>query len=173
MNSMKRLNDRILKEELPRSVGAQYALVTSCEELTHWKRLWCWKGLRVGGEGDDRGWDGWMTSPTRQTWVWVNSGSWWWIGRPGILQFMGLQRVGLNWVTQLNWSYNLITEESKPSEKGTVISRKHQYTRKPVKFDLGKRVLSFLELFRHYFIGISESCCNSISSQHQKLHQMQ
>ena len=52
---------------------------------------WSWEGLGAGGEGDDRGWDGWMASPTRWTWVWVNSGSWWWIGRPGVLQFMGSQ----------------------------------------------------------------------------------
>ena len=52
-------------------------LATSCEELTHWKRHWCWEGLRAGGKGDDRGWDGWMASPTRWTWVWVDSGSWW------------------------------------------------------------------------------------------------
>ena len=51
-------------------------LATSCEELTHWKRLWCWEGLGAGGEGDDRGWDGWMASLTQWTWVWVNSGSW-------------------------------------------------------------------------------------------------
>ena len=51
--------------------------------LTHWKRPWCWERLKVGGEGDDRGWDGWMVSPTWWTWVWVNSGSWWWTGRPG------------------------------------------------------------------------------------------
>ena len=75
-----------------------------CEELTHWKRPWCWEGLGTGGEGDDRGWDGWMASPTRWTWVWVNSGSWWWTGRPGMLQFMGLQRVGHDWATELNWT---------------------------------------------------------------------
>ena len=69
-------------------------LTISCKELTHWKRLWCWEGLEVGGEGEDRGWDGWMASPTRCTWVWVNSGSWWWIGRPGLLWFRGSQRVG-------------------------------------------------------------------------------
>jgi len=82
-------------------------LATSCEELTHWKRLWCWEGLRAGGEGDDRGWDGWMASPTQWTWVWVNSGSWWWTGRPGVLRFMGSQRVGHDWATELNrteWS---------------------------------------------------------------------
>ena len=79
-------------------------LATSCEELTHWKRLWCWEALGAGGEGDDRGWDGWMASPTWWTWVWVNSGSWWWTGRPGVLQFMGSQRVGHDWVTELNWT---------------------------------------------------------------------
>ena len=73
-------------------------------ELTQWKRLWCWEGLGAGGEGDDRGWDGWMASLTRWTWVWVNSGSWWWTGRPGVLRFMGLQRVGHDWVTELNWT---------------------------------------------------------------------
>ena len=71
--------------------------------LTHWKRPWCWEGLRAGGKGDDR-WDGWMASPTQCTWVWVNSGRWWWTGRPGVLRFMGLQRVGHNWATELNWS---------------------------------------------------------------------
>ena len=79
-------------------------LATSCEELTHWKRPWCWEGLGGGGERDDRGWDGWMASPTRWTWVWVDSRSWWWTGRPGVLEFMGLQRVGHDWATELNWT---------------------------------------------------------------------
>ena len=79
------------------------ALATSCEELTHWKRPWCWEGLGAGGEEDDRGWDGWMTSLTRWTWVWVNSRSWWWTGRPGMLRFMGTQRVRHHWATELNW----------------------------------------------------------------------
>ena len=79
-------------------------LATSCEESTHWKRSWCWEGLGAGGERDDRGWDGWMASLTRWTRVWVNSGSWWWTGRPGMLWFMGLQRVGHNWATELNWT---------------------------------------------------------------------
>ena len=83
-------------------------LATSCEELTHWKRLWCWEGLGAGGEGDDRGWDGWMASLTQWTWVWVNSGSWWWIGRPGVLRFMGSQRVGHDWATELNWTEHLM-----------------------------------------------------------------
>ena len=72
-------------------------------KLTHWKRPWCWEGLGAGGEGDDRGWDGWMASLTQWTWVWVNSGSWWWTGRPSVLRFMGLQRVGHHWATELNW----------------------------------------------------------------------
>ena len=68
------------------------------------KKPWCWEGLGAGGEGDGRGWDGWMASPTRWTWVWVDCGSWWWTGRPCVLRFMGLQRVGLDWVTKLNWT---------------------------------------------------------------------
>ena len=81
-------------------------LATWCEELTHLKRPWWWERLRAGGEGDDRGWDGWMASPTQWTWVWVDSGSWWWTGRPGVLRFMGLQRVGHNWATEVNWFQN-------------------------------------------------------------------
>ena len=61
-------------------------------------------GIGAGGEGADRGWDGWMASLTRWTRVWVNSGSWWWTGRPGVLRFMGSQRVGHDWSTDLIWS---------------------------------------------------------------------
>ena len=61
-------------------------------------------GRGAGGDGDNRGWDGWMASPTRWTWVWVNSGSWWWTGRPGVLRFMGSQRVGHDWATEPNWT---------------------------------------------------------------------
>ena len=60
--------------------------------------------MKAGGEGGNRGWDGWMASLTQLTWVWVNSGSWWWAGRPGVLQSMGWQRVGHDWMTELNWS---------------------------------------------------------------------
>ena len=80
-------------------------LATWCKELTHLKRPWCWENLKAGGEGDNRGWDGWMALPIQWTWVWVNSRSWWWTGRPGVLQSIGLQRVGHNWVTELNWTY--------------------------------------------------------------------
>ena len=77
---------------------------TWCEELTYLKTLWCWERLKAE-EGDDRGWDGWMASPTWWTWVWVNSRSWWWTGRPGVLWFMGLQRRTLlsDW-TELSWT---------------------------------------------------------------------
>ena len=85
----RRSNQSILKEistgysleGLRLTLRLQY-LATWCEELTHLKRPWCWERLRAGGEGDDRRWDGWMASPTQWTWVWVDSGSWWWTGRP-------------------------------------------------------------------------------------------
>ena len=85
-------------------------LGTWCEELTHLKRPWCWERLKTGGEGDDREWDGRMASLTQWTWVWVNSGSWWYTGRPGMPQSMELQRVGHDWVTELNWYYGKPTE---------------------------------------------------------------
>ena len=72
--------------------------------MTHWKRLWRWEGLGARGEGDDRGWDGWMASLTRWTWVSVNSGCWRWTGKPGMLRFMGSQRVGHDWASDLIWS---------------------------------------------------------------------
>ena len=76
------------------------------QKLTHWKRPWYWESLKAG-EGDNRGWDGWMASQTQWTWVWVNSGSWWWTGRPGMLQSMGSQRVGHDWTTELNWTFTI------------------------------------------------------------------
>ena len=77
------------------------------EELIYLKRPWCCKRLKAGGEGDDRGWDGWMTSLTQWTWVWASSGSWWWTGRPSIMQSMGSQRVRHDWATELNWEMKL------------------------------------------------------------------
>ena len=74
---------------------------------TEWligERPWCWERLKVGGERDDRGWDGWMASLTQWTWVWIGSGSWWWTGKLGVVQSMGAQRVGHDWVTELNWT---------------------------------------------------------------------
>jgi len=107
----RRSNQSILKEMSPGVHWKDWCwswnsntLVTSCKELNHWKRLWCWEGLGAGGEWDDRGWEGWMASLIRWTWVWVNSGSWWWTGRPGVVQFMGWQGVRHDWATELNWT---------------------------------------------------------------------
>ena len=107
----RRSNQSILKETSPGislegmmlKVKLQYFghLMWRVEELTHLKRPWCWERLRAWGEGDNTGWDGWMASRTLCMWVWVNSGSWWWTGRPGVLWFMGLQRVGHDWATEL------------------------------------------------------------------------
>ena len=84
-------------------------LATCYKGSTHWKRLWCRERLRTRWEGGDRGWDAWMASSTQWTWAWVSSGSWWWIGKPCMLQSTGLQRVVHNWVTELNWlSLNLL-----------------------------------------------------------------
>ena len=88
-----------------------------CKKLTHLKRPWCRERLKAGGEGDDRGWDGWLASLIQWTWVWVNSGSWWWTGRPGV-QSMGLQRVGKDWATELNWNPTLLNKSQ--------LKRKHK-----------------------------------------------
>ena len=85
-------------------------LATWCEKLTHRKRPWCWERLGAGEEGDDRGWDGWMASPTRWTWLWASSGNWWWTGKPAMLQSLGSQRVGHDWVTELNCTLSLKTQ---------------------------------------------------------------
>ena len=69
----------------------------------------------MGGEGDERGWDGWMASPTQRTWVWVNSGTWWWTGRPGVLRSVGSQRVRHDWVTELDWT-DILTSNAKEAE---------------------------------------------------------
>ena len=107
----RRSNQSILKEISP-GYSLEYPgcwswisniLATWCEELTHLKRPWCWERLKAGGKGDNRGWDGWMASLTRWRWVWASSGSWWWTGKPGVLQSMGSQTVRHDWVTELNW----------------------------------------------------------------------
>ena len=100
-STLREISPECSLEGLMLKLKLQY-LATCCEELTCLKRPWCWERLRAGGEGDDRGWDGWMASPTQWTWVWVDTGSWWWTGRPGVLQSMRLQRVGHDWVTELN-----------------------------------------------------------------------
>ena len=82
------------------------------EELTHLKRFWYWERLKAGGEGDDRGWGGWMASLTQWTCVWVNSGSWWWTGRPDVLRFIGSQRVRHTSVTELTWRHTDLVKQS-------------------------------------------------------------
>ena len=106
----RRSNQSILKEISPECSLEDWCwswnsntLATWFEGLTHWKRPWCWERLNVG-EGDDRVWNGWMASLTWWTWVWASSRSWWWTGKPGVLQSMVLQRVGHDWVTELNWT---------------------------------------------------------------------
>ena len=108
----RRSNQSILKEISPECSLEHWCwswnsstLSTWCKEVTYWKRPWCWERLKAGGEGDNRGWGGWMASLTRWTWVWVSSRSWWWTGMPGMLQSMGSQRVGHDWATELNWSH--------------------------------------------------------------------
>ena len=89
-----------------------------CEELTHWKRPWCWEILKAGGEGADRGWDGWMASLTRWTWVWASSGSWWWAGKPDMLQSMGVTKTQTqlsDWI-ELNWTNHWQTSLIKVSD---------------------------------------------------------
>ena len=78
-------------------------LATWCEDLSHWERPWCWERLRVWGEGDDRGCDGWMASLTQWTWIWVDSGRWWWTGRPGMLAWVPKSWTRLSDWTELNW----------------------------------------------------------------------
>ena len=101
---LKEVNPGFSLEELMLKLNSN-TLATWCEELTHLKRPWCWEGLKVEGEGNDRGWDGWMASLTQWTWAWANSESWWWTERPGVLS-MGLQRVGNDWAIEPTDQYN-------------------------------------------------------------------
>ena len=104
----RRSNQSILKE-----ISPEYSLeglmlklksntlATWCEELTHWKRPWCWERLKAGGEEDDRGWDRWMASVTQRTRVWASSSGWWWTGKPGMLQLMGVTK---SWTQLGDWT---------------------------------------------------------------------
>ena len=103
----RRSNQSILKEISPEcsleglmlKLKLQYFGHLMLRGVTHLERPWCWERVKVGGEGDNRGWDGWMASLTQWTWDWVNSGSWWWTRRPGMLQSMGSHGVGHDWAT--------------------------------------------------------------------------
>ena len=106
----RRSNQSILKEISPECSLEGLMLKLKLQYFGHlmqrvdsFEKTLMWR-LNAGREGEDRGWDGWMASLTQWTWVWVNSRSWWWTGRPGMLWSMGLQRVGHDWVTELNWT---------------------------------------------------------------------
>ena len=113
----RRSNQSILKEISPRSSLEGLMLKLKLQYFGHLiqransfeKTLM--EIFRARGEGDNRGWGGWMASPTQSTWVWVNSGSWWWTGRPGVLRFMESQRVGHDWATELNWTESDMCKE--------------------------------------------------------------
>ena len=118
----RRSNQSILKESSPGCSLEGLMLKVKLQYFGHlmWRvgsleKTLMMGGTGVGGEGDDRGWDGWMASLTRWMWVWVNSGSWWWTGRPGMLWFMGSQRVRHNWATELNLTL---------SDRGLSVNRK-------------------------------------------------
>ena len=113
----RRSNQSILKEVSPDYSLEGLMLKLKLQYFGHlmWRadsfeKILMLRKIGAGGEGDGRGWDGWMASPTQWTWVWINSGSWWWTGRPGMLQFMGSQRIGHNWATELNWTECVITQ---------------------------------------------------------------
>ena len=106
----RRSNQSILKEISPEYSWKDWSwswnsntLATWCEELTHLKRPWCWERLKVEGEGDDRGWDGWMASPTQRIWVWVNSGVGYGQGGLVCCSPRGRKRVRHDWATELIW----------------------------------------------------------------------
>ena len=89
--------------DLKSPVGKWMKILHKCAKIkqnTPCRNTCCWERLRAGGEGDDRGWDGWMASPTQWTWIWASSGIWWRTGKPGVIQPMGSQRVGHDWATE-------------------------------------------------------------------------
>ena len=103
----RRSSQSILKEISPSLEGLMLKLKLQYFDHLMWRtdsllKILMLGKLKAGGEGGDRGWDGWMASPTQWKWVWVSSGSWWWTRKPGMLQSMGSQRVGHDWVTELN-----------------------------------------------------------------------
>ena len=107
-------------------------LATWCKELTPWKKPWCCERLKAGGGGDNRGWDGWRASPTRWTWIWASSRSWWWTGMSGVLQSMGSQRIRHDWATELTdlttipWNCVCVLSHSVVSDSATPWTIVHQ-----------------------------------------------
>ena len=100
---LKEINPGCSLEGLMLKLKLQY-ICHLMQRTDSFEKMLCWERLKVWGAGDSRGWDGWMASPTQWTRVWVGSRSWWWTGRPGVLQSMGSQRVRHNWATELNWA---------------------------------------------------------------------
>ena len=127
----RRSNQSILKEISPGCSLEGLMLKLKLQSFGHLmqradlKWPWCWEGLGAGGEGDDRGWDGWMASPTQWTWVWVDSRSWWWTGRPGMLRFLGSQWVRHDWATELNWTEmeleSIMLSDKRHTEKENIV----------------------------------------------------
>ena len=128
---------------------------------------------KMGGEGDDRGWDGWMASPTQRTWVWVGSRSWRWTGKPGVLQSMGSQRVGHAWVTELNWflmhSITLEIVLQHPFFSSSLIIKSHFFY-----FLVARHMTSFNKYMAQFFLcvflcmpmwsmGYKQKCCAQVS----------
>ena len=116
------------------------------EELTHLKRPWFWERLKAGGEGDDRGWAGWMVSLTRWTWVWVNSGSWWWTGRPGVLCVVHGVPKNQRWLS--DWT-----------------ELKCEVKLKPQIFIYDFQILKVLNT-HHFIISLQKTHWKKISSEH-------
>ena len=114
-----------------------------------------WKTLMLGkiearGEVDDRGWDGWVASPTQWTWVWINSRSWWWTGSSGMLQSMGSQRVGQDWMTELNWTDPWKKNYDKPRQH--VKNQRHYFA------DNGPSSQGYVCLFVCFFPAVMYGC---------------
>ena len=119
-------------------------LATWCEELSHWKWLWCWERLRARGEGDDRGWDGWMALPPQWTWIWANSRRWWKTGKPGVLKSIGSQKVGHDWATEqqpamlqrlMHIRHSIEAEEVNEPAPGLLVSKKSKQDSKTSGFE--------------------------------------
>ena len=129
-STARRSNQSILKE-----ISPEYSLEGLKLKLQYFGHLMqrtdsfektlCWERLKAAGERDDRVWDGWKASPTQWTWVWVNSGSWWWTGRPWVLQSMGSQRLGHDWATELLW--RTVKKRNAPYLKEWKCSLGHPY----------------------------------------------
>ena len=134
-------------------------VATWSKELTHWKRPWCWERSKAR-EGDDRGWDGWMASPTPWTWVWASSGSWWWTRKPGVLQSTESQRVGHDWATELTWGTKEPEVGREPKESGVlenVLQAGSSFLKWQKKSFLGPYASNCVTFLQHFFQKLTEN----------------